>query len=519
MWLFLGITTLLRLIQLPSMELAPDEAYYWDWSRRLDWGYYDQGPFVAYILYFTTKLFGITELGVRIGVLVASLGTLVCCGVLARRVFSERAAFFAVLLLGMTPLMEVGSIIATYDPFMVLFWAITLLLLERALFSPDAEQQRKAWLWAGVTTGLGFLSKHTMLLILPCLVLFLLLSPAHRPWLRRPLPYLAFGVCLLLYGGVFYWNSQHHWWTFGHLFFLAKKDFGVPIKRFGDFIGSQALLLGPVLFFATLSACRFRGKDSTSGGNKQEYSPNIADNTSLSAETTHYWRLRFLVCCGLPILLLFSLMTLKAKVQGNWAPCAWLTLTVLWAGWLAGLQDQARAWRWITASVLTSLFVTVVILSPALRLRMGIRIPPQDDLSNQVYGWRETATRVQQVRDEMNALGKPAFIATNSYQYSGLMAFYLPDHPQTFKLYLHTRLSMYAAHIEDLKAHLGENAIYVNDNEVEDGYLREIFERVEWDTPMPIWRYAYSKEPVRTLHIARCYGFKRYIGLEWAEGG
>ncbi|MCS6777359.1 MAG: hypothetical protein RMJ43_11820, partial [Chloroherpetonaceae bacterium] len=37
-FLFLSITTFLRLLQLPALELAPDEAYYWDWSRRLALG-------------------------------------------------------------------------------------------------------------------------------------------------------------------------------------------------------------------------------------------------------------------------------------------------------------------------------------------------------------------------------------------------------------------------------------------------------------------------------------------------
>ncbi len=213
-------------------------------------------------------------------------------------------------------------------------------------------------------------------------------------------------------------------------------------------------------------------------------------------------------------------MTLKARVQGNWAPCTWLTLAVLWAGWLSengkGIRDRRR---WLWTALLTSGFVTYAMLSPSLRQTLGIRIPPQDDISNTVVGWRESAERVQQVRKEMERSGKPYFLATNSYQYSSLLGFYLPDRPKPFKLYLHTRLSVYAAHIEELKAHLGENAIYVNDNQVEDAYLRAIFERVEWDEPMPIWRRPYSQEPIRYLHIARCYGFKRYIGLEWAEGG
>ncbi|HZP83145.1 MAG TPA: glycosyltransferase family 39 protein, partial [Chthonomonadaceae bacterium] len=199
--LFLVVTTLLRLCQLPMLELAPDEAYYWDWSRRLALGYYDQGPMIAYVIRLTTALFGTNEFGVRFGVLTASLGTLLCCYALARRLFSPLAGFFTVVLLGLTPLMAVGSVIATYDPLLVCFWALACVFLERALYAPTERAQRAAWIGAGIATGLGFLSKHTMLLLVPCLLLFLALSPPHRRWLRRPEPYSAFALTLLLYSG------------------------------------------------------------------------------------------------------------------------------------------------------------------------------------------------------------------------------------------------------------------------------------------------------------------------------
>ncbi len=32
------------------LNLAPDEAHYWDWSRHLDWSYYSKGPLVAYLI-------------------------------------------------------------------------------------------------------------------------------------------------------------------------------------------------------------------------------------------------------------------------------------------------------------------------------------------------------------------------------------------------------------------------------------------------------------------------------------
>ena len=496
---FIALTTLLRLALLPSLELVPDETYYWDWSRRPALGYYDQGPFIAYLIRVTTGLFGTTEFGVRFGVLAAALGTLICGYLLAERMFSPKAGFLTVLLLGVTPLMTVGSLIATYDPPLVFFWALTALFLERAIFAEALPEQRKYWLLAGLAAGLGFLSKHTMLLILPCLVLFLAASPRRRFWLTRPEPYRACLLILLLYSGVFVWNGQHHGWTFGHLLFLAKKSSQLPIQRFGDYLGSQAALLGPILLLALLGVFAQR-------------------RPKTEAKTPGSERHFFLACLGAPVFVFFCLLSLKAKVQGNWAVCAWLTPTVLWCGILSEMRP-ASAKRWIGAVIATSGLLTVLFLSPGLRWKLGIRLPPDGDLSNTATGWRETAARVQQVRREMERDGRPVFVAANDYQYASEMAFYLPDHPETQDLFLHFRLTMYAAYIDRLKNHLGEDAVFVNENESEDRYLRQIFESVTWDEPYPIWRRPYYAEPIRVVHIARCRKFKRYIGLDWAEGG
>jgi 4-amino-4-deoxy-L-arabinose transferase-like glycosyltransferase len=489
---FLVVTTLIRLAQLPTMELAPDEAYYWDWSRHLALGYYDQGPLIAYVIRLTTAIFGTNEFGVRFGVCMASLGTLIACFVLARRIFSPLAGLLAVLLLGVTPLMEVGSLIATYDPLLVVFWAWTLVWLERALFTADPAAQKRAWLWAGVIAGFGFLSKHTMMLIAPCLIVFLTASPRHRFWLARPHPYLAFGIVLLMYSGVIWWNAHNHWWTFGHLFFLTAKTFGTPWSRLGEYIGGQALLLGPVLFFALLDVCRrFR-------------------------QSPHFL---FLISMGLPVIGFFCLMALKSKVQANWSPFAWLSLTVLLAGVMASGNSLSSLKRKTLVLALPSLILTILMAAPPLRLALGIRLSLLADHSNTTHGWKETAQYVQKIRKEMEREGKPVFLCANGYQYAALMGFYLPDHPEVHDLFLHFRLTMYAAHVGRLKSHLGENALYINENRVEDPYLREIFEEVEWAEPLPIWRKPYYDFPIRTIQLARCRNYRRYVGLEWAEGG
>ena len=44
------------------LNLAEDEAYYWEWSRSLDWCYYDQGPMLALAIRLGTALLG-TQIG------------------------------------------------------------------------------------------------------------------------------------------------------------------------------------------------------------------------------------------------------------------------------------------------------------------------------------------------------------------------------------------------------------------------------------------------------------------------
>ena len=46
-WLILGLGLLVRLLMSGQFLLVPDEAYYWTWSRHLDWAYFDQGPMLA----------------------------------------------------------------------------------------------------------------------------------------------------------------------------------------------------------------------------------------------------------------------------------------------------------------------------------------------------------------------------------------------------------------------------------------------------------------------------------------
>ena len=56
-WLIGGLL-LFRLVYaawLP-LDLVHDEAYYWDWSRQLDFGYYSKPPMVAWLIRLATSV-------------------------------------------------------------------------------------------------------------------------------------------------------------------------------------------------------------------------------------------------------------------------------------------------------------------------------------------------------------------------------------------------------------------------------------------------------------------------------
>ena len=59
--LLIVAAAVLRLLYLAfdcPLDLAPDEAHYWDWSRHLDWSYYSKGPLVAWLIRASCDLFG-----------------------------------------------------------------------------------------------------------------------------------------------------------------------------------------------------------------------------------------------------------------------------------------------------------------------------------------------------------------------------------------------------------------------------------------------------------------------------
>ena len=140
-FLLLIATAIFRLFYIQWIELAPDEAYYWTWARHLQWGYYDHPPMVGFLVWVFTAIAGQGEFGVRLGwVVIGALLTFLLYLTAQKMFGSERAGFYAALLMNISLLGSTGSVIVTPDGPQALFWVLAIFSVYRAV-----EQKGSQW--------------------------------------------------------------------------------------------------------------------------------------------------------------------------------------------------------------------------------------------------------------------------------------------------------------------------------------------------------------------------------------
>jgi 4-amino-4-deoxy-L-arabinose transferase-like glycosyltransferase len=194
-----------------ATPLAPDEAYYWLWSRALAPGYPDHPPMVALFIRAGTLLAGDGPLGVRLlGPVAAALGSVLMVQAGTDLLGDRRAGVRAAVLLNATLLFGVGAVTMTPDTPLLLFWTAALWALAR-LF---ATGRPAWWLAVGGAAGLALDSKYTALLLAPAILLWLLAVPGLRLWLRRVQPWAGAAIALGLFAPALAWNAAHGWASF-----------------------------------------------------------------------------------------------------------------------------------------------------------------------------------------------------------------------------------------------------------------------------------------------------------------
>lgn len=406
-----------RLALAAIIPLAPDETYYWEWSRHLAAGYFDHPPAIALLIRAGTAVFGTTPFGVRVMPVLAGLGTVLIVVWLARRLGGDRAALWAAVLSTCVPLAAAGMLLATPDAPLLVTVAAALVAAERAVSAPVRSRDALVW-WAigGVCLGAAFSSKYSSVLLPLGVLIALLVSRSLRARLAAPGPYLALGLALIVFAPALVWNARHDWISFT---FQLQHGFGARrgsvLAHELSLVGGQLALASPVLFVVMVAAI-VRGL-------RRPGAPS---------------RFVLTVVAAVPFVF-FGLTALRKSVEANWPAIAYVPTIVLVA-----VIAELPAWRkWVAAGCVVGGIMVAAIYVHAVH--PFLPFPPHQDPMGRTYGWAALAASVDTARSEIQpSAGVRNWIAGNRYQEASELAFHLPEHPVVFSLDVHSRSNQYA---------------------------------------------------------------------------
>ncbi len=398
------------------MELAADEAYYWDWSRHLAWGYFSKPPMIAWMIAFSTTVFGQYDWAVRLPSPI--LGSVGLYGVFlfGQRLFNTRVGFWSALAVAATPGVAALSVLMTIDAPMLCAWPFAMLFVWRML-----ETERPQWRWAiaaAVPTGLGLLSKQSMLGIFPLTILFLCVSRDDRQKLRSPIVWGWGLLSLAFLMPVVCWNSQHDWVTFTHTrshFSMKPQSLMQHGISFVEFCGSQLGMISPL-----------------TGGLM-----SVVVALLLPRLVNASRRERFLLCFGgIPFVAVLGLSLLQ-KVQPNWPAALHFSGLVLLSAWGVGeisVQKSFDRHRHLFRSgIICGTVMSIVLYVAPLVIASTPLAGTGVDLMVRLRGWKSLAREVDAQLDEFPARDRTLVIAATERDQVSELAFYMRGSPPVYR--------------------------------------------------------------------------------------
>lgn len=470
--IYIVLLTVVKLWLCQRMELSGDEAYYWVWSKHLDWCYYSKGPGIAWAIALGTNLVGNTELGVRWISVLLGAGTGILLYRLGTVLFSKRVAFWTVIVASTVPLFILGSLVMTIDPLSVFFWTLAAWLF----WKNRKRHGAMAWAGAGLAVGLGMLCKYTNVAELICFALFCLWVPAYHREFREPRFWVMIAVALACLTPVVIWNYNYRWITLTHLSQRGALDKKLHFSLMESlrFIGTQFLIFNPLLMIGLIWG--------------------LCTMSSEQRASSHY---RYLISLFAPLLIFYIFLSLNKAGQANWATPSYiagvLLLVALW------LEKSGKCWLCRFTVALGFLVMVVIHVLPLVSLPQLFPEIKKDPLSR-LRGAQNLAQQVVKIQTEQGA----SFIICDNYQLASLISFYHPDHPQTYLPKQEGIVNQYSFFSDYTDGFWHESAIYVSRSPEIPEQLKREFKTVSLAKET---NAMYMNYPMRKHFLFRCDEF------------
>lgn len=314
---FLLVWALVNFLQSYFTQLHPDEAYYWMYSRFLDWGYFDHPPMVALFIRAGDYLFH-NELSLR---LLTVFSSTFSCWVLWQIVkkYQVEARWF-MLIISSISIFHIFGFTTTPDAPLFFFSTLFYFFYQQYL---KKDTPVMAVLLSLSLAGALYSKYHAVLLVVFTLI-------ANPKLLSRKSFWMVAGLTLILF-------LPHVFWQVNHGFPSVKYHL---VEREADhyqfqftylFLIGQLFMAGPLVgWFWFYRISKFRATDIFT---------------------------RTLLFNFVGTIVFFLLNTLKVAVQPHWTLIGFLPMVMLV---LISLQHQPKP-KWLQPILFLNLFLLLLM--------------------------------------------------------------------------------------------------------------------------------------------------------------
>ena len=366
-WYFLLGWTILNIIQGYTLELHADEAYYWLYSRFLDWGYFDHPPMVALFIRFGDSIMH-NELGLRILTITVSTASFYILWLILKK-YNASAKLFAIVIACMFMCHMYGFTTTPDSP--LFFFAVVFYYFYQKYIEQDT------WLLAfilGVVIACLLYSKYHAILLIGFTVL------SNIKLLKRPSFWLIVVLASVLFIPHILWQVHHNFPSLNYHLSERSAEKYHPEFTYLFPLG-QILMAGPLIGWYLF----YKG-----------FTAKITDG---------FIRCLMVNSIGTPIFFLIS--SFRGEVQPQWTYIAFAPLILLI---VINFSQKPALPKWFYPVAYANI---VIILCVRIALIAGI---PIGRLQSQ-FGFKQWAYAVKQKAGDNYVVFNEGFQNPSKYDY------------------------------------------------------------------------------------------------------
>jgi len=415
--LLIIVSTIIRAALAYFLELTNDEVNYWLYAMYPDISHYEHPPMVGYFIQLTTlNLLFDSEFFMRLSsILLGAVNTYIIF-LIGKKIKDELTGFYAAMLYTSSLYFFIicGVFIHPDTP-MVFFWLISLYFIIKGLFIKPGVKFNSSILIAGLTIGLGMASKYISAYLWFAVIMYILLY--DRIWLKKIEIYISVLISILCFLPVIIWNFQNELQTLSFWGMnIHALSSGLRFDLFAQELLGQIFYNNPVNFFLILISLVFI---------KKKFFP---DNNIK----------RFLIICGLPLLIFFILISLLGRTLPHWSGPGYVALILIASAYQSWKkQEKQKLFPYshqlaMVVTVLITIFGYVQINYGLFDLSSDKNVKPENlgknDFTLDMYGWNQAAGKFEVLFSEYKSkgmIGENAPIYSDKWYNAGHLDYYI----------------------------------------------------------------------------------------------